>query len=70
MSIPRRLVLSTRQVIGYAMTGTLGSGNYGTLSHVRPPEPKPPPVVVIKKDLSREEDFDDDDEDKHLPHTR
>lgn len=70
MSIPRRLVLATRQVKGYPSTGSLGMGTYATLSHTRPPEPKPPPVVVLKKDLSREDELDYDDEEKHLPHSR
>ncbi len=62
MSIPRRLVLVTRQVKGYPISGSL---TLGGISHRSLPEPKPPPVVVIKKDLSKEEDFDDDEEDKH-----
>lgn len=70
MSIPRRLVLATRQAKGYPSSGTLGSGMYAGSSHARPPEPKPPPVVVIKKDLFREEDLDDEDDEKHMLHTR
>lgn len=70
MSIPRRLVLATRQVKGYPSTANLGMGTYATLSHARPPEPKPPPVVVLKKDLSRDDDLDDDDEEKHFLPTR
>lgn len=70
MSIPRRLVLATRQVKGYPSTGTLGSGNYAGSSQARPPEPKPPPVVVIKKDLYKEDEYDDDDDEKHLLHSR
>lgn len=70
MSIPRRLVLATRQVKGYPSSSATTSGNYGTLSHARPPEPKPPPVVVIKKDLSRDDEFDDDEDERHLPHSR
>lgn len=70
MSIPRRLVLVTRQVKGYSSMNASAAGHYGTLSHARPPDPKPPPVVVIKKDLSKEEDFDDDDEERHLSGAR
>lgn len=70
MSIPRRLVLATRQIKGYPSTGTLGSATYGGSSHARPPEPKPPPVVVMKKDLYKEDDYDDDDDEKHLLHSR
>lgn len=70
MSIPRRLVLATRQVKGYPSSNATTSGHYGTLSHARPPEPKPPPVVVIKKDLSRDDEFDDDEEERHLLHSR
>ncbi|XP_065214984.1 rho GTPase-activating protein 100F isoform X2 [Planococcus citri] len=70
MSIPRRLVLATRQVKGYPSTGTLGSASYAGTLHARPPEPKPPPVVVIKKDLYKEDEYDDDDDEKHLLHSR
>lgn len=70
MSIPRRLVLATRQVKGYPSTGTMGSATYGGSSHARPPEPKPPPVVVIKKDLYKDDEYDDDDDEKHLLHSR
>lgn len=65
MSIPRRLVLVTRHFKGYPSSNVINSGHYGTLSHGRPPEPKPPPVVVLKKDFSKEEEFDDDDDDRH-----
>lgn len=66
MSIPRRLVLATRQAKGFPSTVNLGMGTYATLSHARPPEPKPPPVVILKKNLCRDDELDDDDEEKHL----
>lgn len=51
MSIPRRLVLATRQRKG--SKGGQGSPNVQPRS-----EHKPPPVVVIKRDL-REDENDD-----------
>lgn len=51
MSIPRRLVLATRQRKG--TKGGQGSPNVQPRS-----EHKPPPVVVIKRDL-REDETDD-----------
>ncbi|XP_044754351.1 rho GTPase-activating protein 100F isoform X2 [Coccinella septempunctata] len=64
MSIPRRLVLATRQ-----RKGTKGQGS----PSVQPrSEHKPPPVVVIKRDL-REDEGDDTDlshrESMHQRHT-
>lgn len=52
MSIPRRLVLVTRQP---------GSGVMPQ-PQSRSLEPKPPPVVVIKKELTRDDEPDDDDD--------
>lgn len=53
MSIPRRLVLATRQ-----RRGGRGAGSPGPPPPSRP-EQKPPPVVVIKREL-REDETDED----------
>lgn len=60
MSIPRRLVLVTRQPRGCG--GSAGMSQ----PHSRPLEPKPPPVVVIKKELTRDDEPDDDDDENGL----
>lgn len=57
MSIPRRLVLVTRQ----PRAGTLAGS--APLTQPRPLEPKPPPIVVIKKELTRDDEPDDEDDD-------
>uniref|UniRef100_A0A1B6E2F1 Rho-GAP domain-containing protein n=1 Tax=Clastoptera arizonana TaxID=38151 RepID=A0A1B6E2F1_9HEMI len=56
MSIPRRLVLVTRQPRGGTAAGMAPQPQNRSL------EPKPPPVVVIKKELTRDDDPDDDDD--------
>jgi hypothetical protein len=61
MSIPRRLVLVTRQPRGSAGTGA---------AQQRTLEPKPPPVVVIKKELTRDDEPDDDDEENGMSDRR
>ncbi|XP_018910340.1 rho GTPase-activating protein 100F isoform X3 [Bemisia tabaci] len=58
MSIPRRLVLATRQVKGLRQA-------QGTPSQPRALELKVPPVVVIKKSLTREEDQDDEEDEEN-----
>ncbi|XP_048518799.1 rho GTPase-activating protein 100F [Dendroctonus ponderosae] len=57
MSIPRRLVLATRQRKG-------GKGGQGSPSVQPRAEHKPPPVVVIKRDL-RDDEGDEVDGDSH-----
>ncbi|RZF36635.1 hypothetical protein LSTR_LSTR007338, partial [Laodelphax striatellus] len=64
MSIPRRLVLITRQPRGGGAGGGVGGSHMQMMSaQPRPMEPKPPPIVVIKKELTRDEGPDDDDDD-------
>ncbi|XP_071444908.1 rho GTPase-activating protein 100F [Hetaerina americana] len=69
MSIPRRLVLVTRQprqgVVGAA--GGPGSGGVpGSAGGVRPEnlKPLPPPVVVMKKGMEAEEEGDEEEEEE------
>ncbi|XP_039296189.1 rho GTPase-activating protein 100F isoform X2 [Nilaparvata lugens] len=59
MSIPRRLVLITRQ------PRASGAGSHMQMMATQPRqlEPKPPPIVVIKKELTRDEGPDDEDDD-------
>ncbi|XP_054276638.1 rho GTPase-activating protein 100F-like [Macrosteles quadrilineatus] len=61
MSIPRRLVLVTRQPRGVLSAAQQQS---------RTLEPKPPPVVVIKKELTRDDEPDDDDDENGLSDRR
>lgn len=62
MSIPRRLVLVTRQPRGSAAGSALAP---------QPRiEPKPPPVVVIKRDITRDEEPDDEDDDNGITDRR
>lgn len=63
MSIPRRLVLVTRQPRGGPVGGV-------PQQHSRSLEPKPPPVVVIKKELTRDDDVDDEDDDNGISERR
>ncbi|XP_030762749.1 rho GTPase-activating protein 100F isoform X3 [Sitophilus oryzae] len=58
MSIPRRLVLATRQRKG-------GKGGQGSPSVQPRAEHKPPPVVVIKRDLREDEGDEVDAPDQH-----
>lgn len=64
MSIPRRLVLITRQPRGGPTMGVAPQ------AQTRPLEPKPPPIVVIKKELTRDEEPDDDDDENGLSDTK
>lgn len=64
MSIPRRLVLITRQPRGGPATGVAPQ------IQTRPLEPKPPPIVVIKKELTRDEEPDDDEDDNGMNDTK
>lgn len=64
MSIPRRLVLVTRQPRGGPAAGVLPQ------QHSRSLEPKPPPVVVIKKELTRDDDVDDEDDENGISERR
>ncbi|XP_076250075.1 rho GTPase activating protein at 100F isoform X3 [Rhynchophorus ferrugineus] len=58
MSIPRRLVLATRQRKG-------GKGGQGSPSVQPRSEHKPPPVVVIKRDLREDEGDEMESSDQH-----
>lgn len=58
MSIPRRLVLATRQRKG-------GKGGQGSPAVQTRAEHKPPPVVVIKRDLRDDEVDEVDSADQH-----
>lgn len=58
MSIPRRLVLATRQRKG-------GKGGQGSPAVQPRAEHKPPPVVVIKRDLRDDEVDEVDSADQH-----
>lgn len=58
MSIPRRLVLATRQRKG-------GKGGQGSPSVQPRAEHKPPPVVVIKRDLREDEGDEVDSSEQH-----
>lgn len=64
MSIPRRLVLVTRQPRAGTTSGITPQPQNRSL------EPKPPPVVVIKKELTRDDEPDDDDDDNGIHEVR